>query len=60
MHSPHFPRRFPGKTIADQVWKGRNVPLFRGAKQSCEALTGGTRKLPRLYSLYLMRLPRVE
>ena len=59
-HYPHFLRRFPGKTVADQVWNGRDVPLISGATQSCEALTGGTRKLLRLYDLYLKFLPPLQ
>jgi len=57
VHYPHFLRRFPGKTIADQVWNGRDVPLISGATKSCEALTGGARKILRLYDLYLKQLP---
>jgi hypothetical protein len=56
-HYPHFIRRFKGKTVADQVWNGRDVPLISGATKSCEALTGGARKLLRLYDLYLRHLP---
>ena len=57
VHYPHFLRRFPGKTIADQVWNGRDFPLISGATKSCEALTGGARKILRLYDLYLKQLP---
>jgi hypothetical protein len=57
VHYPHFLRRFPGKTIADQIWDGRDFPLISGATKSCEALTGGARKILRLYDLYLKQLP---
>ena len=56
-HYPHFLRRFKGKTVADQVWNNRDIPLITAATESCNALTGGARKLLRLYDLYLKRLP---
>ena len=54
---PQFLRRFPGKTIADPLWIGRDFPGITGATQSSLALTGGARKILRLYDLYLKQLP---